>query len=71
MTPLGNAKNVVLSRCHVIEGIKKIKKYELQNIYNEFKQYRMYEIITYNTKQIQIFSRTLEIRVQRSMVLPT
>ena len=44
---------------------------ELKNIYNKFKQYRLYEIITYNSKQIQIFSRTLEIRVQRSLVLPT
>ena len=40
------------------------------NIYNEFKQYGCYEIITYNSKQIQIFSRTLEIGVQRSLVLP-
>ena len=43
----------------------------LKYIYNEFKQYRRYEIITYNSKQIQTFSRTLEIRVQRSLVLPT
>jgi hypothetical protein len=28
-------------------------------------------VITYNSKQIQIFSRTLEIRVQSSQVLPT
>ena len=39
MTPLGNAKNVELSRCCVIENIKTNKKYELQNLYNEFKQY--------------------------------
>jgi hypothetical protein len=31
----------------------------------------VYEIITYKGKQIQIFSRTLELRVQRSLVLPT
>ena len=30
-----------------------------------------YEIKTYNYKQIQIFSSTLEIGVQRSLVLPT
>jgi hypothetical protein len=40
-------------------------------MYNEFKQHRLYETITYNSKQIQIFSRTLEIRGQRSLVLPT
>jgi hypothetical protein len=83
MTPLGDAQNVVLSRCcllvNMTNGVKlsyyrgntKHKKYELQDIYNEFKQYRLYEILTYNSKQIQIFSRTLEIRVQRSPVLPT
>ena len=32
---------------------------------HKFKQYKWYEIITYNSKQIQIFSRTLEIRVQK------
>jgi hypothetical protein len=44
-----------------------------ENIYihNEFKQYRWYEIITYNSKHVQIFSRTLEIGVQRFLVLPT
>jgi hypothetical protein len=31
----------------------------------------VHEIITYNTKKIQILSKTLEIRVQRSLVLPT
>jgi hypothetical protein len=40
-------------------------------MYNEFKQCRWYEIITCNSKQTQIFIRTLEIRVQRSLVLPT
>ena len=40
-------------------------------MYNEFKQYRWYEIITYDIKEIQIFSRTLEIGVQRSLMLPT
>ena len=35
-------------------------------IYNKFKQYRWYEIITYNSKQIQIL-----IGVQKSLVLPT
>ena len=40
-------------------------------MYNEFKQYRWYEIIiAYKAKQIQIFSRTLEIGVQRFLVLP-
>jgi hypothetical protein len=29
------------------------------------------KILTYNSKQIQILSITLEIRVQRSLVLPT
>ena len=38
-------------------------QYELENIYNEFKQYGLHEIITYNFKQIQTFSRTLEIQV--------
>ena len=57
--------------CRTFDGILKPKKYELQNIYNEFKQYKVYEIITYNSKKIQILSITLEIRVQRSMVLPT
>jgi hypothetical protein len=57
--------------CRTIEGIQIHKIYELQNIYNEFKQNIVYEIITYNSKQTQIFSRTLEIGVQRSMVLPT
>ena len=33
--------------------------------------YGWYELIIYNSKQIQIFLRTLEIGVQRSMVLPT
>ena len=60
------------SNCCTIEGRQKYKQYVLQNIiYNEFKQCRFYEIITYKTKQIQLFSRTLEIRVQRSPVLPT
>ena len=27
--------------------------------------------MTYNSKQIQIFSRTIEVGVQRSLVLPT
>ena len=58
-------------KCRIIEGIQKHKKYEHQNIYNELKQYRLYEIINYNSKQIQIFSEILEIRVQRSLVLPT
>ena len=43
----------------------------LKYIYNEFKQYRWYEIIAYNSKQIQMFPRSLEIGVQRSLVLPT
>ena len=34
-------------------------------------QYIWYKIINYNSKQIQIFSRALEIEVQRSLVLPT
>ena len=34
-------------------------------------QSRWYEIITHNFKQIQTFSKTLEIGVQSSMVLPT
>ena len=45
-------------------------QHELKNIYNKFKQYGLYGI-THNSKQIQIFSRILEIRVQRSLVLPT
>ena len=49
-------KVVVLSREY-----ENISKMSYKNIYNEFKQYRWYEIITYNSKQIQIFSRTLEI----------
>ena len=53
------------------QGNTKYKQYELQNIYNEFKQYRFYEITTYNINKIQKSSRTFEIRVQRSMVLPT
>jgi hypothetical protein len=53
------------------KGIQKHKKYELQNMYNEFKQYRLYEIKTYNFKQIQMFSRTLEIKIQQYLVLPT
>ena len=54
-----------------MEGIQKHEQYELKNIYNEFKQYRLYGIITYNSKQIQIFSRTFEIGVQRTLVWPT
>jgi hypothetical protein len=50
---------------------KKNKQYELTNIYNEFKHYELYEIFTYNSKQIHIFSRTLDIRVRRSLALPT
>ena len=38
-------------------------------MYNEFRQYRWYEIINYKSKQLQIFSRILEIGVQRSLVL--
>ena len=40
-------------------------------MFNEFEQYKCYEIITYNSTQIQTFSRTLEICVQRTLVLPT
>jgi len=40
-------------------------------MYNEFKQYKRYEIITYNSKKMRIFSQTPEIGVQRSLVLPT
>ena len=54
-----------------MEGIQKLKKYELQNIKSEFKQYKLYEILTYNSKQTKKFSRTFEIRVQRSLILPT
>ena len=82
MTCLGNAKKVVLSRCRLLVNkwhkvvvllreFDNLSKYELKNLYNKFKQYRWYEIIIYNFKQIQIFSRTLEIGVQRSLVLPT
>ena len=49
----------------------KHKIYELKNIYNKFKQHRWYAIEAFNSKQIQIFSRTLEIGVQRSLMLPT
>ena len=35
----------------------------LKYIYNEFKQYRWYELITYNSKQIQIFFKKLKIGV--------
>jgi hypothetical protein len=58
-------------KLHTIEKIQKHKKYELRNIYKEFTQYRLYEIITYYSKQTQIFSRTLELGVRRFMVLPT
>jgi hypothetical protein len=51
---------ILLENCRTIEGIQKHKQYELKNIYNEFKQYRLYEIITYNSKQKQILSRTLK-----------
>ena len=40
-------------------------------IYLSINQYRWYEIITYNSKQTQLFSRTLEIGVERTIVLPT
>ena len=43
----------------------------LKIVYDKFKQYRWYELITHNSKQTQIFSRTLEIRVQRLMGSPT
>ena len=43
----------------------------LKYIYNEFKKYRCYEIITYNSKEIQLFSRILGIGVQISLMLPT
>ena len=39
--------------------------------HNELKQCRWHGIITYNSKQIQVFSRTLEIGAQRSLVSPT
>ena len=39
-------------------------QYEFQNVNNEFKPYKWYQIITYNFKQILIFSRPLEIGVQ-------
>jgi len=32
---------------------------------------KLYKIITYNTKKIVIFFKTLEIKVQGSLVLPT
>jgi hypothetical protein len=59
------------SPAHIIEGIRKHKSYELRKIDNEFQQCKWYEIITYNSKQIQIFSIILGIGVQRSLVLPT
>lgn len=70
---MGNAKKVVLLRCHlivnmtnccIIEGIQKNKQYE-------FKQYSLHEILIYSTKKIQKISRTFEIRVERSLALPT
>ena len=74
---------VVLLRCCLLinmtndiklsyyRGTTKLKQYELKNIYNDFKQYRLYEIITYNSKLIQTYARTLEIGVQRYVMLPT
>ena len=50
-------------------SFKKIKLYIY--IYKEFKQHSWwYEIITYDSKQIQILLMTLEIGVQRFRVLP-
>ena len=56
--------------CRTIQGTQKFKQYELQHMCIEFKQYRLYEILTHNTKQMKIFSRTLEMRVQRPLLFP-
>ena len=65
MTRLGNAKNVVLSRCGLLvnmtNGVEIVvlsREYQnmsnmsFKNIYNEFKHYRLNQIITYSSKQI-------------------
>ena len=62
MTRLVNAKNVVLSMCHLLINMTnrvkllyyrvntKYEKCELNNIYNKFKQDRLYGIIMCNFK---------------------
>ena len=65
MTRLGNAKNVVLSRCGLLvnmtNGVEIVvlsREYQnmsnmsFKNIYNELKHYRLNQIITYSSKQI-------------------
>ena len=59
-------KVVVLSREYENISNRSLEVYD-----NEFKQYRWYEIITFNSKLIQMLSRTLEMGVQRSLVLFT
>ena len=84
MTRLGNTKKVVLWRCCLLINMTKwhkvvvllrenvnISNLSLKYIHNEFKLYKWYEMITSHSKYIHISSRTLEIGVQRSLVLPT
>ena len=56
--------------CRTIEGVEKHKQHELKNT-TSLSNTNFDEIIAYNSKQIQILSRTLEIRLQRSLMLPT
>ena len=84
MTRLGNTqKSCILEVssshwyekwCEVVvllRGYENICNTGFKNIYNKFKQRRWYEVITHDSKQISMFLRTLEIGVQRFLVLPT